>query len=108
MAHDFYARWTHQSDDVNTYPNIAIHQFSSVLREYARNKITREQIRDLYNIGVDDYFDATFDVIDSEVDEVSRLRKVYELDDTHMINESSETNSLYPDIESLKSRNNIG
>ena len=108
MAHDFYARWTHQSDDRENYPNIAVHQFSAILREYARRKVSREQIMGIYNISVDNYFDATFDVIDSETNETSRLSKAQELDDTHMINELLDTNSLYPDIESLRIRNNIG
>jgi hypothetical protein len=109
MAHDLYARLMFESDDVENYPNIAKHSFFSILREYARGKLSTIQIYELYNFTYeDDYLDAFFNKIDSKNTETEKLAFVNLLDDIHLIHEREETSSIYPDKESLLSRVDIG
>jgi hypothetical protein len=84
---------------------IPLHAFCSCLHEYARGRLTPQQIATALSIPAGDT-DATavIGLIDAQSTVLNKLGKAMEINDVLIIHEHAETNSLYPTKSSVATR----
>jgi hypothetical protein len=109
MAHDFYARIMHQTDDEVNYRNFPKHQLFAILNEMARDIISIDRVKEKLKIDSgDDLFNSYVCYIMYPLSIPDRLDRVKILEDIHIIHEYNRDNlpirDLYPTKDSLRQR----
>ena len=110
MAHDFYARIMHDTDDSTNFPNFPKHQLFALLREMARGYLSVDRVLEKLKCQLDDELLHAYVnyIMVSSLAQSERVDRVNILDDMHLIHEFNDIKlpikDLYPDKDSLRQR----